>query len=426
MCPDIKLHPLSAAQNEVWLAQQARPANPCFNIAQFTRINGPIDPAIFETALRQIIDEANALRLRLVNDAGGIRQRIDDNRQWKMPFIDVSTQVDPHAAAVAWMSAERQQNVDPLHNSLFCYALLKLSPAQFLWYHRYHHIIMDGYGRLLIMRRLAAVYSALLRRQPPEPCPFRPIERMFESDARYRSSVQRIEDERYWLERCAKLPKPVSFSEQRAPASANCITQTFHASRPVAGDGHRRRLAAIATAAMAAYLYRYTGAPELLLCLVVNARIGENRWIPGLICNGLILRLPVRANMSLSSLVELSAAQIDEGLEHQQYRIGDLHRALECTHGQRIFGPTINLMPDFTNLLFAGHTTSTVSFAPGSVSDIHMTVHDRSDGQPLQVDLNANPIVYRMGDLITHRKRLAACLHALTHTPSSTVAGIMR
>jgi len=58
--------PLSTAQEGIWLAQMQDTASPAFNIAEYVEIQGPIDTILFETALRQIVAETEALQVRVV------------------------------------------------------------------------------------------------------------------------------------------------------------------------------------------------------------------------------------------------------------------------------------------------------------------------------------------------------------------------
>lgn len=59
-------YPLSAAQMEIWLAQQFNPSSPVYNVGQFTEVHGALDPVLFEAALRQVITEAESLCLRFI------------------------------------------------------------------------------------------------------------------------------------------------------------------------------------------------------------------------------------------------------------------------------------------------------------------------------------------------------------------------
>jgi Condensation domain len=55
------------------------------------------------------------------------------------------------------MSADLQRPTDLLRGPLFAFALFKTEADRFLWYARYHHIVIDGLSRSLIARRVADV-----------------------------------------------------------------------------------------------------------------------------------------------------------------------------------------------------------------------------------------------------------------------------
>ena len=57
--------PLSDAQLGIWFAQSLEPSSPAFNLAEYLEISGPIDATLFESALRQVADETEALRFAL-------------------------------------------------------------------------------------------------------------------------------------------------------------------------------------------------------------------------------------------------------------------------------------------------------------------------------------------------------------------------
>ena len=160
--------PLSAAQLGIWFAQELAPSKVDFNSAEYVEIFGAVDPAIFETALRCVVAEADVLNVRFVNHTDGPRQVIGDLPDWSLSFIDVSAESDPSAAARAWMDADRARPIDLLHGPLFAYALVKVAADRFYWYARYHHILLDALGRSLIASRLADVYSALATGLRPE------------------------------------------------------------------------------------------------------------------------------------------------------------------------------------------------------------------------------------------------------------------
>ncbi len=116
------------------------------------------------------------------------------------------------------MRADYGQTIDLLHGPLFGYALLKVASDRFLWYQRYHHIVMDGAGRALIAQRVAQVYSSRVKSVTMNEHPFKPLSLLLESDAHYRASTQFKKDQAYWLRHCANWPELTTLADRQTPA----------------------------------------------------------------------------------------------------------------------------------------------------------------------------------------------------------------
>ena len=125
--------PLSAAQLGIWFAAQLDACPFAYNIGEYIEIDGPIDPALFEQALRQIVSETETLRVRITERAGQPHQVVGDPPTFSLPLIDVSTETDARAAAEAWMRVDLAQPFAPMQGPLFAFALFKASPARFFW-----------------------------------------------------------------------------------------------------------------------------------------------------------------------------------------------------------------------------------------------------------------------------------------------------
>ncbi|MCG1018836.1 MULTISPECIES: condensation domain-containing protein [Burkholderiaceae] len=417
------IYPLTSLQLGIWQIQKSFPDSPQFNIAQFTEINGAIDPILFEKSLQQVVMEAEVLRLQFIEKNENVQQHVG-LPVWSMPVIDVSTEVDPHASAMAWMKKECQQAFNLLHSPLFYFALIKVTANRFFWYHRYHHIAIDGFGCSLITKRVAQIYSMLTQGVVINTRPFGPISRLLENDAAYRISSQYTEDEAYWVKYCTNLPEPVSFTSLRAPISKDYLNQTAYVDRPDIKGLPARNLVVLITAAMAAYLHQFTHSQDLILGVMFKSRFGEDRYIPGLVCNKLPLRLTVQPGMSLAVLKEQTAKTIREILSHQRYRTQALRRALKLTKNQRLYGPSINFMPPDYNPDFGVHPSKTYAVSTGQSEDIWITLYNQSHKSPLQINLNANPALYTIDDLTMHHNQLLKLMYAFVDTPHRLVGDV--
>ena len=85
------------------------------------------------------------------------------------------------------MRKDLSRPVQMERESLFGYALLQLAKEHFLWYVRYHHIAMDGFGGALIAKPVAGIYSGLVRQSEIRPSHFLPLSELLADEAEYRS-----------------------------------------------------------------------------------------------------------------------------------------------------------------------------------------------------------------------------------------------
>jgi nonribosomal peptide synthetase DhbF len=207
--------PVTAGQREVWLAEQHSPRHrSALRLGEYLAIDGPVEPGLFEAALRQVVGEADALRVRLVPGADGPVQMLERELPWTLALVDLSDAPDPEAAGRAWADADVARPMDLAAGPLFSFALLKLAPDRFWWYHTYHHVVVDAFGYALVARRVAEVYTALVHGRDPGPSPFGPLAALVRADGEYQRSAERAADRAYWTRRLA------GWTPGAAPAAA--------------------------------------------------------------------------------------------------------------------------------------------------------------------------------------------------------------
>ena len=85
---------LSAAQQEIWFAEQRlKTGNRVYKLGEYIEILGPVDPTLFELAVRQAVSEADTIQVRVTEGSDGPRQLIGVSG-WSMRFIDFSLTSD--------------------------------------------------------------------------------------------------------------------------------------------------------------------------------------------------------------------------------------------------------------------------------------------------------------------------------------------
>ncbi|MEU7103809.1 amino acid adenylation domain-containing protein [Streptomyces sp. NPDC046215] len=409
--------PMTGAQAGLWLAQQIEPDSSAYNIAFFLDLRGDLDLDRLTASVRQAVEEAEPLRVRVSAEPSG-------PRQYPAPLpvdvfhVDLRGESDPDAAATAWMEAERGRPCDLARGPLFAQALLRLRDDHVLWYQRYHHIAVDAAGVVLISRRAGELYT----HGPAAGETAWELHRLIGADQAYRASDQLTADRAYWTSRLAGRPEPVRLIARADTPMTRRVHRTAELSPArtarlrEAADALGVRPSRLLVAAVAAYLHRATGETDLVLGLPVTARSDADRDLPGMVSNVLPLRLSVRADMTCAQLVDAVRHEITGALGHGRYRAEELARDLGLVDGvAELVGPTVNILPPGDDLRFGEQRAAFHPLWLGSVSDLAVTAVAPA-GENIRVGLDADAAVCDARTLADHERRFLAVLDAMAES----------
>ncbi|WP_026869105.1 non-ribosomal peptide synthetase [Inquilinus limosus] len=423
--------PLTTAQTGMWLAQKFMPEIE-FNLAEAIEIHGPLDPGLMQAALRQLTREAEALRVRFIEDSNGPRQLIRHEYEGGIPFVDFSAEPDPREAAGRWMKADYSRPLNPLTDELWFSAVLKIADDAFIWYHRVHHLLMDGLSGGLCTRRVAELYTAMVEdRAPTDETAFGSLAEILEEEAAYRASGRFLRDRDYWMERFADTPSPITLSHRRPGAGSLLRDRSFMepgmvASLRALAQSTGASLPQILIALTTAYLYRVTGAEDLIVGLTVTARANARmRRTPSMLANAVPLRLRMDPALSVQDVIRQVGTEVRQCLRHQQYRYEDLRRDLNLLpNNQQLFTMLVNIEPFDYALRFGGLPMTPQNLSNGSTNNLGVFIYDRGDDKGLCIDLDANSALYTAEELAGHREQLLRLVRAVLADPGQPIGGI--
>ncbi|WP_326665122.1 amino acid adenylation domain-containing protein [Streptomyces sp. NBC_00385] len=419
--PDTVL-PLTAAQSGMWYAQSLDPLSPAQNTAECLEIDGPLDQELFADALRQVMAETDALRVRVEDGPEGPRQTVTASAELPLAVHDLRDVPDADGEAEAWMRADLAEPCDLAAGPLFRHALFRVGQERWLWYQRIHHLVMDGFGYSLLVRRTAEVYSALVRGQDPGPRTFGTLTGLVAQDAEYRSSEAFAADRAHWSDAFADRPEAPRLAGRGALPSRTFLRRTAHLG-PEATD-RMRELATqlratwpeVLIAAQALYTSRATARSEVVLGLPMMGRVGSVALrVPGMVMNVLPLRLTVTPGASFAELVRQVVLGVRAVRRHQRYRYEDIRRDLRLLGENRgLVGPLVNVMPFDYDVGFAGTPARARNLSAGPVDDLTVNIYDRADGRGLRIDHDGNPALYDEDALAAHQERFLHLVERLS------------
>ncbi|MFK0199245.1 non-ribosomal peptide synthetase [Streptomyces lavendulae] len=409
---------LTAGQLSVWYGQQLEPESAAYQTGEYLEITGAFDPELFARALRRAVAESECMHLVFDRETdGGVTQRVEVTEDWPLHFVDVSGETDPRAAAVRWM---REDLAGPggLARPLFTEALFRESDDRHLWYHRIHHIAVDGLSGAVIAKRVAGVYNALLAGGSAEEGALAHHEVLVAADAAYRAGEDHRVDAEYWHGVLAGRPEAVTLSGRRPlrdlqpplrhleGIGAREVTALKGAAR-----GFRTSLSGLVIAATAVYLHRMTRAGDLVLGMPAPGRTGAAaKAVPGMTSNILPIRLRVDSDTSLGDLFRQVADTVRGAVRHQRHRYEDLARDLRTAGTGALFGPVVNVVSYDYGVRFGDCPVVPRGLATGPVDDLSVNVYDRAHDGSVEVAFDANPARYAPEATTAHARRFLALL----------------
>jgi nonribosomal peptide synthetase DhbF len=424
---------VSSPQEALWFAQRLVPELPN-NICGHIEIYGPIDHLVVAAALRHACCEAQTLRVTFAEDEDGLHQTLCDLDAWEPDFFDVSQTGNPESVARSLISEITGRAFDLSHDILFRAGLIKLDELRHSLFIVVHHIVCDGFGGLVAIRRISEVYTALKSGVEPSRSKFCSPEVISRADWDYRYSESFISDKEFWANYTWGWPKPLTISERPTlPHSA-----TLHQSLALAGDDATRlrraadrvglSLPRFLTASLAGCFSRASSASEFSIRLAVANRIGVAWSTPCMLSNAVPVRVNVAPGIRFENFARSVDREISTVLAHARYQISEIQRDMGLLKSQRNrFGPIINVLPFFGNLEFGESHAVFRGASFGACDDLSISAYydarqaDNAESGDIHIQIDANGLLYTNQDLIRFTDHMKSFLHAVIADPDRRI-----
>ncbi len=412
-------YPLVAAQPGIWMAEQLSDLPNAWSVAHYVELTGPVDAPLLAKAVAAGMMQADTLRMRFTEDNGEIAQWVDESIILPEPqIVDLRANPDPHAAALAQMQADLNQNlrVDSGQPLAF-HLLIQVADNRWYWYQRYHHLVVDGFSFPAITRQIVAIYRAWSNGEATPESPFTPFAEVVEEYQRYRDSEAYARDGAFWAEQRKQLPPPVSLSSAPLPGRAATtdilrlkLTADRHAFTQLATASQSQRTD-LALALVALWLARLTGRMDYAAGFIFMRRMGSAALTAtGPVLNVLPLALNIRAQETLPELAQRLAGQMKKMRRHQRYDAEQIVRdSGRAASDEALFGPVFNVKVFDYQLDLAGVQAVTHTLATGPVNDLEMALFPDEQGG-LSIEILANKQRYDEATLVRHVERLHGLL----------------
>ncbi|HZM01643.1 MAG TPA: amino acid adenylation domain-containing protein [Candidatus Saccharimonadales bacterium] len=292
-----ELLPLSFAQQRLWFLDQLHPCSALYNVPTAFRIGGLLNIEALKRSLEIILLRHEALRTVYLFTNDSPAQRVLDRFAFDLPLTDLSRLSDPEGELGRRLRKEACQPFDLAKDLMLRALLFKLGPAEHVLFLNVHHIAFDEWSLEILLRELAACYSAFCEGQEPS-LPELPIQ--YADFALWQRQQVAGKELEYWTKQLGgELPRLELPTDRTRPA-----IRTYEGAREylalspeltAALKAFSRReavtLHVLLLAAFQTLLHRYSGQEEIIIGTPVAGR-GQLQTEPliGFFVNTLALR----------------------------------------------------------------------------------------------------------------------------------------
>ncbi|MDZ7994279.1 MAG: non-ribosomal peptide synthetase [Nostoc sp. EfeVER01] len=333
--------PLSFAQARLWLLEQINPDSGIYNMPAAVHLVGELNVDALEESINEIIRRHEILRTTFTLIDGEPLQIIVPNVQLKIPVVNLQKLSEAERKAeIQRLSVEEfQYSFDFTQAPLLRCTLLQLGEQEHILLFTIHHIVFDGWSTGVLIRELAALYTAFAAGKA-SPLPKLPIQ--YADFAVWQR--QHLQGERrealltYWKQQLANVPiLQLPTTRPRAEVKTNRgASHTFVIPASVVQEVRQLAqqegvtLFMTLLASFKILLQRYSSQDDIVVGTdVANRNQAEIEPLIGFFINLLVLRTDLSTNPTFLELLQRVRTQTLSAYAHQDLPFDELVRELQ-------------------------------------------------------------------------------------------------
>ncbi|AVT35245.1 amino acid adenylation domain-containing protein [Plantactinospora sp. BB1] len=425
--------PLSFAQQRLWFLHQADPGSAAYNVHFAVRIRGPLDVAALRHAVREVIRRHEPLRTTFAVLDGVPAQVVRP-----APDDPLTVAVAPAGAEADLRTAVHEEIHRPFdldRGPVLRATLLRTAPDEHVALLVLHHVACDAWSMPVLLRELAALYTAARAGRPdplgPPPVPYREHARRQRVAYSGDRLAARLD---YWRERLADAPDTADrLIDRPRPAHPGYAggTESTTLARPLGAGVRDLATASRATvfmcllASFAVVLHARTGAEDVLIGTDLAGR--DDPGLDGLV-GFFVNQMPVRTDLSGDPTFRELLGRVRDDFLRDQAREVPFDRLVEAVGGERDLSraPVFQLklvhhdVPDDLFSLPDLRVTELPVHRDTTQLDLNLRV--TGSGDELRLSAEYDTDLFRGGTVRAILAEVTAVLRAVTADPGTRLA----
>jgi amino acid adenylation domain-containing protein len=334
--------PLSFAQERMWYLDQLDPGTPIYNLFNFVEVTGPLSIPVLSRCLDEVVRRHEGLRTVFAAEGGKPLQRILPPAPFPFPVVDLSRlSPDIRRTEMARLeAADHNRSFDLARGPLFRATLLVAGPREHVALFNMHHIFGDGWSWVVLVREIAALYTAFAAGHP-SPLPELPLQ--YADFAVWQRGWLAGEgmgaELDYWRSRLEGAPPLLQLPADRPRSSVHgfvgggcsrLLPAALAADLKALADREGVTLFMVLLAGFLTLLYRYTGEEDLVVGVpIANRTRQEIEGLIGFFLNTLVLRTPLAGDLGFAALLARVREVASGAYAHQDLPLEAVLQAMQ-------------------------------------------------------------------------------------------------
>ncbi|HZU49250.1 MAG TPA: amino acid adenylation domain-containing protein, partial [Mycobacterium sp.] len=422
---------MTRAQLDIWLAAETGRYPAKWQIGMLGKIEGTLEQALLQSAIRQVVCEAEPLRAAFFRVDGQVYQKALDYPDVELAYYDLVNHPTPVEEAHR-LASSIQRTPMPFDGPLFKFALFQTQADECHLFICCHHIVIDGIGLALISHRIAVVYSAMASGEEIPPAFFGSLRDLVDSESEYEQSAEYLNDQAYWSRNLPSesepphwLAHPADGRDPGKPSAPVQLDPVIVAEITQLSQVLGVRRASLITAACGLLVRGCdVDASEIVLDFPVARRVHPRaQTVPGMISGVVPLILKAAPGSTVADFCRHVDSRMREALEHQRFPVHVLENTSCSRNGEHPPNRVVlNFIPATRLADFAG--------APGSGTVTHSGFEDQLElwfiraGDQLFLNTAGPKQHFSDSDPRDLAVRLERVLTAMTADPERLLASI--
>lgn len=421
----LKRYPITGPQYNFWVDQQIHPESPIYNIGGYADVNGALDHELFERVINALLKENDALRIRFSTHRDGTPyQYFHPYQKFPLQVIDYSNEGSSLEKAKEWINSKFKIAYKLNDTSLFDIKLIKIQENHYLYYFKFHHMILDGWGTLTALKQVIDRYNSGKANSEDIPLGSPSYIDFIEDDIKYQASSRYQKSKKYWKEKFSSVPESIlSTPLFKIPSASHSKSERY--SLVVSSEDYEKlnciahaeevTIFNVILANIYVLLHKLTRLDNIVIGVPLLNRNNKGfKNTIGLFVETSPLQISIDPNQKFSQLLVQIKKELTECYRHQRFPAGEIAQQANTNTFSRLLDVSVSFEQHTEKKGFRDYDTQSVAVSSGAQNNaLSIYIREYKAGSDVVIDFDCRPDIfnqYTMDKMLAHFTTLYKCI----------------